>query len=136
MSRRTRILTMVGVGLIVWFAFVTLRWAMQPLDDTQSVGLNADKTIAYQKVECGSLFDASPTGGKVIPAPVTPATVTAAKLGEWGFGRPPCELGHQQGRALYAIDAATFVVGLGALAFVAKRTRPRDGAVSALPALA
>lgn len=136
MSRRTRLLLLVGLAVLAWFVLV-VRWAVLPLSDTQPVGKDASKAVTYQTTECGSLFDASPTGGKVVPAPVTPPDVLAVEppLAEWAFGRPPCELVHRDARIVFGIDVAAFVLLIGALGFVAMRTRPRaDAPVSALPA--
>ncbi len=136
MSRRTRLLLLVGLAVVAWFALV-VRWAVLPLSDTQPVGRNADNKIAYLTTECGSLFEASPTGGKVVPAPVTPPAVLAVQppLPEWAYGRPPCELVHRDARIVFGIDIAAFVVLIGALGFVAMHTRERaDAPVSALPA--
>lgn len=136
MSRRTRLLLLVGLAVVAWFALV-VRWAVLPLSDTQTVGRNAKNLLAYQTTECGSLFDSSPTGGKVVLAPVTPPDVLAVKppLAEWTYARPPCELVHQQARVVFGIDIVAFVVLMGGLAFVAMRTRSQaDAPVNALPA--
>lgn len=136
MSRRTRLLLLVGLAVVAWFALV-VRWAVLPLSDTQPVGRNADNKIAYLTTECGSLFDASPTGGKVVPAPVTPPEVLAVKppLAAWAYVRPPCELVHRDARIVFGISVIAFLTLIGALGFVALRTRERaDAPVSALPA--
>lgn len=119
MSRRTRILLGVGVTLVAWFAFVTIRWAVQPLDDTMAVGLNADKELVYRHVNCGSLFDGDALGGKAAPTLVTPAGVKPA----WAYPRSPCVLVHDQARILFGIDIATFALGVAALTAVVVRTR-------------
>lgn len=129
MSRRTRILIGVGVALVAWFAFVTIRWAMQPLDDTMAVGLNANKEMVYRHVGCGSLFDSDALGGKAAPALETPAGVTQ----QYSYPRSPCVLVHDQARILFGIDAAMFVLGIAALTVVVMRTRrsAREAAVAA-----
>jgi hypothetical protein len=127
---------MVGLGLTVWFG-LTVRWATQPLSDTQSIGRNPQNELVYRTTECGAVVDSSPTGGVVVPAPVTPPEVLAVKppLPAWEFARPPCELVHQHSRIVFVIDIVAFALGIGALAFVAARTRPHvDAPVSSLPA--
>lgn len=123
MSRRSRILLGVGVALVAWFAFVTIRWAVQPLDDTMAVGLNAKSEMVYRHVNCGSLFDSDALGGKAAPALETPEGVKPA----WAFPRSPCVLVRDQARILFGIDVATFALGIAALAAVVIRTRrPAD----------
>jgi len=128
MSRRTRILVWVGVALIAWFAFVTVRWAMQPLDDTMAVGLDADSAMVYRHVECGTLFDSNALGGKPLPALETPEGVEQ----QWAFPRSPCALVQDQARLLFGIDVATFVLGVAALIAVFVRAR-RQFSRSPLP---
>lgn len=128
MSRRTRILVWVGVALVAWFAFVTVRWAMQPLDDTMAVGLDADGAMVYRHVECGTLFDSDALGGKPLPALETPEGVGQ----QWAFPRSPCALVQDQARLLFGIDVATFVLGVAALVVVFVRQR-RQFSRSPLP---
>ena len=123
MSRRTRILIGVGVALVAWFAFITIRWAMQPLDDTMAVGLNANKEMVYRHVGCGSLFDSDALGGKAAPALETPAGLKP----QWAFPRSPCVLVQDQARILFGIDVATFALGVAALTVVVLRTRRSPG---------
>ena len=119
MSRRTRILVWVGVALVAWFAFVTIRWAAQPLDDTMAVGLDAKTAMVYRHVECSTLFDSNALGGKPLPVLETPEGVEQ----QWAFPRSPCALVQDQARLLFGIDVATFV--LGAAALIAVFVRPR-----------
>jgi hypothetical protein len=136
MSQRTRLLLLVGFAIVAWFA-ITVRWAILPLSDTQSVGFDANKVVVHQTTECGSVFDSSPTGGKVVPALVTPPEVLAVvpPLPQWAYGRPPCELVHEHSRLVFGIDVVAFLVAMGVFGFVAVRTRPHaDDKVSALPA--
>ena len=123
MSRRTRILIGVGVALVAWFAFVTIRWAMQPLDDTMVVGLNANKEMVYRHVDCGSLFDSDALGGKAVPVLDTPEGVKPP----YSFPRSPCVLVRDQARILFGIDVATFALGIAALTAVVVRTRRSAG---------
>ena len=130
MSRRTRILVWGGAALVAWFAFVTVRWAMQPLDDTMAVGLDAKTEMVYRHVECGTLFDSNALGGRPLPALATPEGVEQ----QWAFPRSPCALVQDQARILFGIDVATFMLGIAALIAVFVRTR--RPAVPTVPAAA
>ncbi|HAN34646.1 MAG: hypothetical protein GYA65_10695 [Actinobacteria bacterium] len=134
MTRRTRIILMIGVALVAWFG-ITVRWATQPLSDTMRVGKNADLEFVSQRVECGTVFDSDPTGGNPIPVLVTPADVDLTKTPQWAYPRTPCQLVHEQARLLFGINVGVFVVGFALLIVVALRLARRP-APRAVPAAA
>lgn len=134
MTRRTRIVLMIGVALVAWFA-VTVRWATQPLSDTMRVGKDAELVFVSQRVECGTVFDSDPTGGNPIPVLVTPADVDLTKTPEWAYPRTPCVLVHDQARLLFGINAVVFLIGFVLLIAVATRLG-RPAATRPVPAAA
>ena len=134
MTRRRRLLLMAVAALVAWFAMVTVTWAVRPLSDTMPVGRDPDGLV-YRRTVCGTLFDSNPTAGVTVPEPTTPATLDLTKYLPFGFPRPPCVLVHHEARVLYAIDTTAFWLGLAALAFIARRTRPRAPDSAEEPAL-
>lgn len=135
MSRRTRILLGVSLGLIAWFA-VTVVWASRPLSDSVPIGKGADTKVVVANVQCNTLFDGTAMEANELPVIVTaedaltmepidaPVIVTPADApAPWALPRMPCTQVHDEARLLFGINVAVFVLGLAATAFVATRTR-------------
>jgi hypothetical protein len=118
MSRRTRILLWVSLGLAAWFA-VTIYWATQPLTDSVPVGLDKDGKAAVLEVQCNNLFDATAVDASAVPEVVTPVGVEHP----WEMTREPCTLVHDQAQVLFGINVVVFLLSVGGTTFVATRTR-------------
>ena len=134
MSRRTRILLGVTLGLIAWCA-VTVIWASRPLSDSVPIGKDAEGKVVVATVQCNTLFDDSAMDSNEMPLIVTPEDAPAASErpiivqpidapGEWALPRAPCIQVHDEARLLFGINVAVFVLGIAALGVVASRTRP------------
>ena len=135
MTRRTRILLSVTLGLIAWFA-VTVVWASRPLSDSVPIGKDAAGKIVVAEVRCNTVFDGSAMDASNMPTIVNPDDAPATGTNpvivqpidapnDWEFPREPCSQVHSEARLLFGINVAVFVLGLAALGFVASRTRPR-----------
>lgn len=118
MSRRTKILLGVSLGLLAWFA-ITLVWASRPLSDSIPVGKDADGKVIVEDVECGTLFESDAMGGNPVPTVVTPPKIKPA----WELARVPCTLVHDQAQVLFGMNVVVFLLGVAAIGFVATRTR-------------
>ena len=119
MSRRTRILLGVTLGLVAWFA-VTVVWATRPLSDSVTIGKDGEGKVVVATVTCNTLFDDTAMDANEMPTIVTPEGITP----EWALPRAPCTEVHDEARLLFGINVAVFVLGIAALGFVASRTRP------------
>lgn len=119
MTRRTRILLGVTLGLVAWFA-VTVIWASRPLSDSVPIGKDAEGKVVVATVKCNTLFDGSPMSAAMMPTIVTPDGIEP----EWALPRAPCIQVHDEARLLFGINVVVFVLGIAALGVVASRTRP------------
>lgn len=134
MSRRTRILLGVTLGLIAWFA-VTVVWATRPLTDAVPIGKDALDKVVVANVQCNTLFDDTAMDanempivvalGDELPTSERPIIVQPVDApGEWALPRAPCTQVHDEARLLFGINVGVFVLGVAALGFVAVRTQP------------
>ena len=116
---------------VVWFIFVVLFWASQPLSDSVPVGVDYTSKPAVfvsASARCNALLDSAAQDSSQLPA-LKAQPPGAPKL---AFQRDPCALVRSQGRLVLALDTAVVLaVVLGAVWFV--YWRPRTLPVESAP---
>jgi hypothetical protein len=121
----------IGVGgVLAWYLFMLVFWAIQPFTDAVPVGVDYTLTAPHAisvKVQCNTLFRTDPRQGPLPtlkPQPDGKPTLV--------FAHEPCARRHREAQALFVLDTAVVVVCVSVAVWLSRRrsTAPQPGPVS------
>ena len=102
--------------LVAWYVCVLFVWALQPLNDSIPVGVEAKSGRAIsQTVECNTLFSGAARSADALPTLIKP----------YAYPRAACSLVHDQARTLFILNTVLVVAGLVVAAAIAVRLAKR-----------
>ena len=135
MSTAAKSLSLIAVGVLVYFVLLVTLWAARPLEDYVFVGVDWTPTTEvppqsqkerWQRVECNTVFDSEPRSDEPLPA-LTPQPEGRQAL---AYPQDVCEHVHSNGRLMFVVDTVIVLVALAVIAVIALRLRSQQSPVA------